>query len=280
MRSRVLVLAAGLTVLLAGCGDDDRPSSAGPTATVPASVASAAQTAAIPDGLVPAATADEARDPAVLTDLRARLARAPGRLREVRSARYTIDLDLSSGTVRGSGRADFRTGESLGRLSVSSDGSTLTLDQYNDGKDTSGRPQGSATWTKDPSIVPNAPGNSTGIFARRLRIGLAGAEATLDGVRCRWAAGVVPLTELLADVRDDPSVQAFLRAAKDDAIFPIGACLSPDGLIVGLRYDVDFGRDVGLTTGPDAGQSFRGRIGFSDFGRAPAIRRPAGVPRS
>jgi hypothetical protein len=305
---RTVVLAASCAaLLLAGCGDDEGGTSTGASPATTATsatggsattggstggtttggstagasggapAATAEQTAAIPSGLVPAASGSEADDPAVLSELRARMAKAPAALQRVGSARFRIELRLDTGPISGPGTADFRSGASETTLSLGSSGGG-SIEQYNDGTDSFTR-SGGSPWTKETPIIPNAPGNSTGIFAEQLRIGRAGAEATVDGVRCRWAAGVVPLRELLESggASDAPQVQALLRVAKRDATYPIGACVSEDGLIAQLRYDIRFDRDLGLT-GADGRTSFGGGITFSDFGKAPAVERPSGLP--
>jgi hypothetical protein len=310
----VLLAASCTALLLAGCGDDGG-TTRGSTGTSPATAAggatpttdttstspgtgtttrstaasaggppaaSPAQVAALPAGLVPAAPAGDGSDPRLIDELRARFARAPAALRRAGSARFRIDLTLSSGPIAGSGSADFRTGASRTGLSLGSDAGGAAggaaVDQYNDGR-TSFTRTGDGPWTREVSIVPSAPGNSVGLFARQLRVGRAGAETTVAGVRCRWAAGVVPLRELIegGGAADAPQVQSLLRVAKQGAAYPIGACVSADGVITELRYDIAFDRDLGLP-GSAGRERFGGRIRFSDFGDAPAVRRPTDLP--
>ncbi|MDO9409594.1 hypothetical protein [Patulibacter sp.] len=306
MSRRAALLAASCTaLLLAGCGDDDGTTTRGSTGTTPTTTgtgttsttpgtgtttgstsgsaagppaASPAQVAALPAGLVPAAPAGDADDARLVDELRARFGRAPAALRRAGSARFRIDLTLSSGPIAGSGSADFRTGASRNGLSLGSGAGGSTIDQYNDGR-TSFTRTGDAPWTREVSIIPSAPGNSVGLFARQLRVGRAGAETSVAGVRCRWAAGVVPLRELIegGGAADAPQVQSLLRVAKQDAAYPIGACVSAEGLIAELRYDIAFDRDLGLP-GSAGRERFGGRIRFSDFGDAPTVRRPADLP--
>lgn len=271
--SRPRLGLAAATLLLAvgavGCGGDDDPGTTSTTGSTPTGASTSSGPATTPSGGGQAGKAPGQDEAAI----RAAIKRAPAAVTAAKTAKIDIELTNAGIESTGTGTVELTTERYAMTQQVGGAGG-VELENYGE----KGRVYirtGGQGWKVTENPVE---GNDPLAQVRQLekaKILKVRETAEFDGATCRWFDAEVQLTDVLGNVKD-PAAEALIKGAPAGAAIPVSSCVDDTGLTYAVDQEFEPAKVFGGAAAGVPGKSVT-KVRLSDYGTAPAPKRPAGI---